>query len=129
MILDDTYNSSPASALAALNLLKDMDGRKIAVLGDMLELGDYEETGHLKVGCRAAGIVAELVTVGERARDIARGAELCGFSREHVHETEGRASAIPILREMLQPHDIILVKGSRGMKMEAIVTAISKEDA
>ena len=129
LILDDTYNSSPASALAALNLLKDMDGRKIAVLGDMLELGDYEETGHLKVGCRAAGIVAELVTVGERARDIARGAELCGFSREHVHETEGRASAIPILREMLQPHDIILVKGSRGMKMEAIVTAISKEDA
>jgi len=125
MILDDTYNSSPASALAALNLLKDMQGRKIAVLGDMLELGHYEETGHLKVGCRASSIVQELITVGERARDIARGAELCGFDRAHVHETANCADAIPILHEMLQPQDIILIKGSRGMKMEQIVAALS----
>lgn len=125
MILDDTYNSSPASALAALNLLKDMVGRKIAVLGDMLELGDYEETGHLKVGCRAASVVEELITVGERAHDIARGAELCGFERSHVHETTDCAEAIPVLQAMLQPQDIILVKGSRGMKMEQIVAAMN----
>lgn len=127
LILDDTYNSSPASALAALNLLETMEGRKIAVLGDMLELGDYEEAGHLKVGCRAAGIVAELITVGERAHHIARGAELCGLPRGHVHETPDCETAVAALRDMLQPQDIILVKGSRGMKMEQIVMAISKE--
>lgn len=124
MILDDTYNSSPASALAALNLLDDMEGRKIAVLGDMLELGDYEEAGHLKVGCRATDVVAELVTVGERARHIARGAKLCGLSQANIHETKDCPAAVEVLREVLQPRDIILVKGSRGMKMEQIVAAL-----
>jgi UDP-N-acetylmuramoyl-tripeptide--D-alanyl-D-alanine ligase len=127
LILDDTYNSSPASALAALNLLRTLEGRKIAVLGDMLELGDYEEAGHLKVGCRTANIVAELITVGERARSIAQGAELCGLPRNRVHETPDCETAVAVLREILQPRDVILVKGSRGMKMEQIVMAISKE--
>jgi UDP-N-acetylmuramoyl-tripeptide--D-alanyl-D-alanine ligase len=113
--------------LAALNLLKTLEGRKIAILGDMLELGDYEEAGHLKVGCRTANIVAELVTVGERARFIAQGAELCGFPCDHVHETPDCETAVAVLHEILQPQDIILVKGSRGMKMEQIVMAISKE--
>ncbi len=129
LILDDTYNSSPPSALAALNLLKEMDGRKLAVLGDMLELGDYEEEGHLKVGCRAADVVAELITMGERARHIARGAELCGLSRTHIHETPDYEAAIAVLREILQPRDVILIKGSRGMRMERIVAAISGEVA
>ncbi len=127
LILDDTYNSSPASALAALNLLRTIEGRKIAVLGDMLELGDYEEAGHLKVGCRTANIVAELITVGERARYIAQGAELCGLPRNRIHETPDCETAITVLRKILQPQDIILVKGSRAMKMEQIVMAISKE--
>ena len=127
LILDDTYNSSPASALAALNLLKTMEGRKIAVLGDMLELGDYEEAGHLKVGCRTANIVAELITVGERAHYIAQGAELCGLPRNRVHEMPDCEAAVAMLRELLQPQDVILVKGSRAMKMEQIVMAISKE--
>lgn len=127
LILDDTYNSSPASALAALNLLKTLEGRKIAILGDMLELGDYEEAGHLKVGCRTANIVAELITVGERAHFIAQGAELCGLPRNRIHETLDCETAVAMLREILQPQDIILVKGSRGMKMEQIVMAISKE--
>jgi len=127
LILDDTYNSSPASALAALNLLKTMEGRKIAVLGDMLELGDYEEAGHLKVGCRTANIVAELITVGERAHHIAQGAELCGLPRSHVYETPDCETAIAVLHEILQPHDVILVKGSRAIKMEQIVMAMSKE--
>ena len=127
LILDDTYNSSPASALAALNLLKTLEGRKIAVLGDMLELGDHEEAGHLKVGCRTANIVAELITVGERARFIAQGAELCGLPCNRVHETPDCETAVSVLREILQPQDVILVKGSRGMKMEQIVMAISEE--
>jgi UDP-N-acetylmuramoyl-tripeptide--D-alanyl-D-alanine ligase len=136
LILDDTYNSSPPSALAALNLLDDLEangarviGRKIAVLGDMLELGDYEEEGHLKVGCRAASVVAELIAVGERAQQIARGAALCGMAKEHIHTAPDCEAVVPLLRELLQPGDIILVKGSRSMRMEQIVAALSIEDA
>jgi len=126
LILDDTYNSSPPSALAALNLLEDLEGRRIAVLGDMLELGEYEEEGHLKVGCRAAGVVAHLVTVGERANLFARGARLCGMPPERIHVVEDNDAAVALLREILEPKDVILVKGSRAMQMETIVNALSK---
>ena len=68
IILDDTYNASPESTLAALNLLEDLDGNKIAVLGDMLELGQYEKQGHELVGARVAEVADELVTIGEKAR-------------------------------------------------------------
>ncbi len=129
LVLDDTYNASPASTLAALNLLKDLDGRKIAVLGDMLELGEYEEAGHLKVGCRAASVVAKLVAVGELARQIARGAELCGLDRQHIHEVEDSPAAIALLRELIQPDDVILVKGSRALKMECIVSQLTGDGA
>ena len=73
-LLDDTYNASPASTLAALNLLADLpvgNGRRIAVLGDMLELGSYEEEGHRIVGARVADVADILITVGQRARLIA----------------------------------------------------------
>jgi UDP-N-acetylmuramoyl-tripeptide--D-alanyl-D-alanine ligase len=138
MILDDTYNSSPPSALAALNLLKDMEGHKIAVLGDMLELGDYEEAGHLKVGCRAASVVSELIAVGDLSRQIARGAELCGLVRRHIHWVQDAEAAVEVLRDILEPQegspsaakdvkDVILVKGSRAMRMERIVMALSED--
>ena len=132
LILDDTYNASPPSVLAALNLMRDLQadegqpgGRKIAVLGDMLELGDYAEAGHLKVGCRAASVVQELVAVGALARHIARGAELCGLTREHIHVVPDSEAAVAILCPLLQPNDVILVKGSRAMKMETVVTALN----
>ena len=64
MLLDDTYNASPESMLAALNLLDEMEGRKIAVLGDMLELGQYEKQGHEMVGVRAARVADVLLTLG-----------------------------------------------------------------
>ncbi len=64
LLLDDTYNASPESTLAALNLLAQLDGRKVAVLGDMLELGPYEKQGHEMVGVRAAEVADVLVTVG-----------------------------------------------------------------
>jgi UDP-N-acetylmuramoyl-tripeptide--D-alanyl-D-alanine ligase len=134
VILDDTYNASPPSTLAALNLMRDLhaangepQGRKIAVLGDMLELGDYEESGHLKVGCRAASIVQELVTVGSLGHIMARGAELCGLSREHIHTVRDSDAAIEVLCQILQPNDIILVKGSRAIKMEHIVATLSAQ--
>lgn len=126
LVLDDTYNSSPPSALAALNLLEDLDGRKIAVLGDMLELGEYEEEGHLKVGCRAADVAAQLVAVGPRGALIARGARLCGMTPERVHEVANNEDAIARLLAVLEPRDVILVKGSRAMHMEDIVSALSR---
>ena len=127
LIIDDTYNSSPPSALAALNLLEDLEGRKIAVLGDMLELGAYEEEGHLKVGCRAADLVAELLVVGEVAELFARGARICGLPADRIHLLADNEAVVAKLEELLEPADIILVKGSRAMQMEEIVTALSCE--
>lgn len=71
LILDDTYNASPESMLAALNLLDEMDGRKLAVLGDMLELGPYERQGHELVGMRTAQVAKTLLTLGPRGHMIA----------------------------------------------------------
>ena len=124
-ILDDTYNASPASTIAALNLVEELDGRKIAVLGDMLELGAYEEEGHRKVGRRALDVVAVLITVGERGRFIAEEALAWGMEEERVFIEEDNEGAIACLREIVAPGDIILVKGSRGMEMERIVAALA----
>ena len=127
LILDDTYNSSPPSALAALNLLEDLEGRKLAVLGDMLELGDYEEEGHLKVGCRAADIVAHLIVVGELAETLARGARLCDLPREQIHVAGDNDIAVTTIKALLEPGDVILVKGSRALQMEEIVAQLQRE--
>jgi UDP-N-acetylmuramoyl-tripeptide--D-alanyl-D-alanine ligase len=124
-ILDDTYNASPASTIAALNLVEELDGRKIAVLGDMLELGVYEEEGHRKVGRRAMDVVAVLITVGERGRLIAEEALACGMEGDKVFVQEDNDSAVACLRGIIAPGDIILVKGSRGMKMEEIVNELT----
>jgi len=123
LLLDDTYNASPVSTIAALNLLDDLkvSGRKIAVLGDMAELGDYEEEGHRKVGCRAADVVSLLVTVGRRARLIAEEARACGLAADCVTQVDSNAEAVACLRQVLQPGDVVLVKGSRSMAMEEIV--------
>jgi len=124
-ILDDTYNASPASTIAALNLLEELSGRKIAVLGDMLELGDFEEEGHRKVGRRAVDVVSVLVTVGPRGRTIGREALTCGMARREVLIVEDNEQAIAHLCQIIGQGDIVLVKGSRGMKMEEIVAALT----
>jgi UDP-N-acetylmuramoyl-tripeptide--D-alanyl-D-alanine ligase len=123
-LLDDTYNASPTSTIAALNLLDDLSGRKIAVLGDMAELGDYEEEGHRKVGCRAADTVDLLVAVGRRARLIAEEAQACGLAPEAITQVDSNDEAIAYLRRVTQAGDIVLVKGSRSMAMEDIVGAL-----
>ena len=124
LILDDTYNSSPKSTLAALNLLEELEGRKVAVLGDMLELGPYEKQGHEMVGVRAAEIVQELVAVGERARAIADSARQSGLKPGSVHWYATTQEATEYLRQKLNQGDVVLVKGSRGMRMETIVAAL-----
>ncbi len=124
LLLDDTYNASPQSMMAALNLLDEMSGRKIAVLGDMLELGRYEWQGHEMVGRRAAEIADRLITLGERGRMIAAAACRMGFSPEKVTELDDSEQAIVFLQENLKANDVVLVKGSRGMRMDRIVAAL-----
>ncbi len=124
LILDDTYNASPQSTLAALNLLDEMPGKRIAVLGDMLELGRYEYIGHQKVGVRAAEVADTIVTVGERAKIIARYARKARFSNLVVVEFDTHHQAVDYLRENLTANDVVLVKGSRGMQMDQIVAQL-----
>jgi UDP-N-acetylmuramoyl-tripeptide--D-alanyl-D-alanine ligase len=126
LLLDDTYNASPESNLAALNLLKDLSGRRIAVLGDMLELGPYERRGHALVGLRAADVVDELVTVGERGRQIALAAQMGGLAAAKIHTFEGTNDALVYLQDHLSAEDVVLVKGSHGMRMDRIVAALEE---
>lgn len=127
-VLDDTYNASPESALAALNLLADLPvgtGRRIAVLGDMLELGSYEEEGHRIVGVRTADVADLLMTVGQRARRIAEEAIASGLPASRVLAMDDSGAALARLRAMLGPGDIVLVKGSRASHMDEIASALS----
>ncbi len=126
IIIDDTYNSSPDSAMAALNLLADLNGRRIAVLGDMLELGHLEEESHRLVGRRAADVAHTLVAVGARGRTIAQEAAVVGMPEERIHWFGDSAEAIALLEDIIQPHDIILIKGSYAMRMDRIVAAIGR---
>jgi UDP-N-acetylmuramoyl-tripeptide--D-alanyl-D-alanine ligase len=124
LILDDTYNASPESTISALNLLADLEGSKLAVLGDMLELGQYEEQGHEMVGVRAAQVSENLVTVGTRSHIIARAARQAGMKSRQIHEFETPLEAITFLREFLTSKDVVLIKGSNGIHMDQIVTAL-----
>jgi UDP-N-acetylmuramoyl-tripeptide--D-alanyl-D-alanine ligase len=127
LILDDTYNASPESMLAALNLLHDLEGRKVAVLGDMLELGQYEQRGHEMVGIRAAEVVDELITVGERGKMIAEAAKTSGLDETQVIAFEQVEQVIEYLQPKLHPQDVVLVKGSNLMRMDRIVSALEAE--
>ena len=123
-IIDDTYNAAPASTLAALDLLADLPGRKLAVLGDMLELGATAEEGHRAVGRRAAGVVDGLVTLGPQATWIAAAAREAGLSPDCIQICTSHKDAIAATTSLLERGDYLLVKGSRGMQMEQIVTAL-----
>ncbi|MCL4504698.1 MAG: UDP-N-acetylmuramoyl-tripeptide--D-alanyl-D-alanine ligase [Chloroflexi bacterium] len=127
LVLDDTYNASEESTLAALNLLEEINGSPhIAVLGDMLELGDAEEQAHRNVGCRAALVARDVICVGQRARWIAEEAIACGAAEQHVRHVEDNAAALAVLRELVREKSVILVKGSRGMRMEEIVNGLAE---
>ncbi len=126
LLLDDTYNAAPTSVIAALNLLDDLGGRKIAVLGDMLELGEFEERGHRMVGARAAQVVDLLITVGERAKWIAQEARAARLSENQVIVLGNGDEVIEYLDEKVGEGDVVLVKGSHGMRLDRIVTALEE---
>src|SRR5450759_870543 len=124
LLLDDTYNATPESMLAALNLLAELEGRKVAVLGDMLELGQYEKQGHEMVGVRAAEVVDMLITVGILGHLIAAAAQRAGLESHKIAEFEIQAEVIKHLRKHLSEGDVVLVKGSHGLRMDRIVSAL-----
>lgn len=127
VILDDTYDATPSSTLAALNLLNDiMEGQRIAILGDMLELGSYQQTGHELVGIRAAEVCDLLIAVGERARIIAQEAIHSGMPPDHVRAVDTPEEAVKLVLNVVKSGDSILVKGSDTALMERIVTRLEE---
>lgn len=127
VILDDTYNSSPESAMAALNLLSDLPGRRIAVLGDMLELGPVEESSHRLVGRRTLGVADLLVAVGSRGRLIGEEAISAGMPSADVYLADDSAEAIQVLEDIIQSGDMVLVKGSHGARLDKVVAALGED--
>lgn len=124
LLLDDTYNASPESMLAALNLLDELDGRKVAVLGDMLELGPYERGGHEMVGLRAAQVTQLLITLGEKAHIIADAARRVGMKKSSIMEFDDITPLMEWLKTNLAKNDVVLIKGSHGLRMDRITAAL-----
>src|SRR5512134_892128 len=124
LLLDDTYNASPESMLAALNLLDELGGRKVAVLGDMLELGPYERTGHEMVGLRAAQVANILLTLGERAHLIAEAARRAGMRKSSILEFSEFEPLMEWLKTNLTTNHVVLIKGSHGLRMDRITSML-----
>lgn len=129
MFINDAYNASPSSMRAALETTAALyPGRKIAVLGDMLELGAAAEEAHRMIGRRAAELgFAAVVTYGPQARWIHEAAEETGCAACFHAETHEEAAQL--LRKILSDGDTVLFKGSRGMRMEQVITLLTGEKA
>ncbi|MDO8435386.1 MAG: UDP-N-acetylmuramoyl-tripeptide--D-alanyl-D-alanine ligase [bacterium] len=131
-IIDDTYNASPLAMRAALETLAEMtpegDGRRVACLGDMLELGKHTEREHYDIGLRVVeNTVDLLITVGQRSRDIELGAKNAGMSEDAMLHFPDAESARKVVQEKIRKGDIVLVKGSQGIRMERVVKEIMTE--
>ncbi len=123
-VVDDSYNASPASVLAALEALRGAGGRRVAVLGDMLELGPLAEEGHRRVG-RAAAVACDLlVAVGELADVMAEEAVAAGMPAARVHRCRSAADAVELVSSLVQAGDVVLCKGSRAMGLDRVAAAL-----
>jgi UDP-N-acetylmuramoyl-tripeptide--D-alanyl-D-alanine ligase len=123
-IIDDTYNASPTSMAAALDLLAETPGRRVAILGDMRELGAAEHEGHLAVGRRAGETADVIHTIGALGAVIAEAALDGGHQSVHHHET--KEEALEAVQRDLRSTDVVLVKGSRAMALESVVAALKE---
>lgn len=125
-IINDTYNASPDSMKSALEVLRMAEGgRKIAVLADMFEMGQFAEEGHRLVGGYAVeNGVDILITVGPNSKYIAQGAMTHGMKRNSIYSFEHKKDAGQLLETLITKGDVILFKGSRGMQMEELVHSI-----
>jgi UDP-N-acetylmuramoyl-tripeptide--D-alanyl-D-alanine ligase len=126
VLIDDSYNANPASVAAALATLKEVreQGRAAAVLGDMLELGAGTEEAHRETGSFAAGCVERLFLLGELAQRVADGALAAGFAPEAILVAKDHDELSRALLAWVQPGDCVLIKGSRGMRMERVAQAM-----
>jgi UDP-N-acetylmuramoyl-tripeptide--D-alanyl-D-alanine ligase len=129
VIIDDTYNASPKATEHGLETLAQIDtrGRKIAVLGDMLELGEFTRDEHYKMGLVAAKCSHKLYTVGIRARTIAEGALDGRMLDENIMQCDTSIDAGKELVQILKEGDVVYMKGSQGVRMEHAVKMILAE--
>ncbi|UMZ73254.1 UDP-N-acetylmuramoyl-tripeptide--D-alanyl-D-alanine ligase [Natranaerofaba carboxydovora] len=129
-VINDTYNANVKSTKAALDILSDVaTNRKVAILGDMYELGDYTDDAHLEVGEYVASKEVEvIIAVGDKAKLIKDGALNAGLNNDNVLFYNNKEELIKQIQGILKPGDTILVKGSRGMALEDVVYAIIDEE-
>lgn len=123
-IYDDSYNSNPYAVSRALSLLQqaDVQGRRIAVLGDMLELGDRELEYHYEAGRGIPSDVDVVIGVGRRSEALLDGARHAGFTAERLYHFEDAQGATDFLENFIRPGDLVLIKASRGIGLDRIVT-------
>ena len=124
-IIDDSYNASPIAMQAALDALRDLPAkRRIAVLGDMLEVGKYTPEVHERMGRLAAASADALFTVGPRAKFIAEAARAARMKRDRIFSFDVAEEAQKPIQDFLRKGDIVLVKGSHAMKLNIVVDEI-----
>ncbi|MBK5251212.1 MAG: UDP-N-acetylmuramoyl-tripeptide--D-alanyl-D-alanine ligase [Peptostreptococcaceae bacterium] len=127
ILVNDTYNANPSSMIASLESFSNLSGRKIAVFGDMLELGSYAKKMHMEVGMKAVDEGIDIIMVtGIYAGDYEKGAVMNGFERNKVHVFENNDSLVKGLKETMKPGDAILFKGSHSTRMNEVYKEILK---
>ena len=126
LVIDDSYNASPLSMRAALDTLKDLSApRKIAVLGDMLEIGKYTIEAHESLGGQVAEVADILVAVGARASFIAEAARAAGMKKEHIYTFDTAEDAIQPLTRLMTKGDLVLIKGSRAVGLHEVANVVT----
>lgn len=126
IIIDDTYNSNPESMGEALKTFKIMKGEKVAFIGDMLELGSFSKEEHVKVGAILSEIADKVVAIGDFAEFVKEGLIDWNFDKDNIFTFKTSEEVLSSLSEAVEDADIVLVKGSRGVKMEKIVDALKE---
>lgn len=130
LLIDSSYNASPDTTAAALEILGMFHGRKIAALGTMNELGDLSESEHIKIGKAVAEHADMLLAVGTRAKELAEGAQRGGMSASMIHVFKSSKEAGQFLHNILENRDTVLVKGSQtGVRMEHLVKMCMKDQS
>lgn len=127
-LIDDSYNSSPPALDMAIDIFKEVEctGRKIAIVGDMLELGKHSDDAHTKAGIRLARCADYIISVGPRAKHITDAAHEYGCDAERLHHFQDSLEATKHAQNLVQAGDLVLVKGSQGVRMEHVVKGLMK---
>ena len=126
-IISDCYNAGPESMTAALTVLGNRAGRRVAVLGDMLELGKCSDAEHYKIGRVAAEKADILLAYGDHSLRLLYGAITGGMSQDKARAFTDKEKLVQALKQMAKPGDILLFKGSRGMRMEEVLEKFLEE--